>query len=62
MEGQLSNPEFMAMYEKAARAMCAWFDPVNRTARVRYGKSTINYYLQHEDGSWTCYDTRTIYM
>jgi hypothetical protein len=61
LQGQLSNEEFMSMYEKAAKEMRAWFGPFNKIARIRYGKSTHNYYIQHSDGSWTCYHTETIY-
>ena len=60
LQGQLSNEEFMSMYEKAAKGMRAWFNPVEKTASIMYGKSTLNYYIQHSDGSWTCYDTKTI--
>jgi hypothetical protein len=65
LQGQLSNEEFMSMYEKAAKGMRAWFNPVEKTASIMtasimYGKSNLNYYIQHSDGSWTCYDTKTI--
>jgi hypothetical protein len=28
-------------------------------AVIKYGKSTYNYWMQHDDGSWTNYDCRT---
>lgn len=47
--GQLTDEEFKTML----RPGCYNVDYVNKTAWLRYGKNTTNYYIQHEDGSWT---------
>jgi len=30
-----------------------------RTAITRYGRNTVNYWVQYSDGSWTNYDCKT---
>lgn len=52
--GQLSNNEFLALYEKAGK-LRRGYNPIEKTAWICYGKCTTNYYFQHEDGSWTNY-------
>lgn len=59
MIGQYSNEEFEAMVEKAG-IMRAKINYPNKTAVIRYGRETHNYYHQHSDGSWTNYDCKTI--
>lgn len=58
MQGQYSNDEFVQMY--AASNNAKGCNIGNGTAWIRYGKSTINYYTQHSDGSWTNYDCKTV--
>jgi hypothetical protein len=50
--GQYTDIEFRAMCDKAGLLRYQVSYP-NKTAWVRYGKYTINYYIQHTDGSWT---------
>jgi len=52
--GQLSNEEFLAMYERTGK-FSRGYDVLEKTAWLNYGKYTTNYYFQHEDGSWTNY-------
>lgn len=55
MTGQLSDAEFRAMY---ARASVKSYNFETGIAMIKFGKSTINLYRQHSDGSWTnfhCY-------
>jgi hypothetical protein len=59
MIGQLSNKEFIDLYSIAAEGRKG-FNPVTRKAWIKYGKETFNYYHQHDDNSWTCYDCKTI--
>jgi hypothetical protein len=58
--GDLSNEEFMAMYKKATGDVAAWSNTDNRTAIIREGY-TYKLYKQYHDGSWTCYQTISIY-
>jgi len=59
MIGQLSNSEFLSIYERASQFRRG-ADLMSRIVWVMYGKSTINYYTQHEDGSWTNYKCKTL--
>jgi hypothetical protein len=59
MIGQLSNSEFLSRYERTSQFRRG-VDLMSRTAWIMYGKSTINYYAQHEDGSWTNYKCKTL--
>jgi hypothetical protein len=54
MEGQISDSEFRSLYPNAK------INNSDRTCITRYGRSTINYWMQHDDGSWTNYDCKTI--
>lgn len=54
MKGQISNEEFLSKYPNAEKNVST------NKAVTRYGKYTINYWIQHEDGSWTNYDCKTI--
>ena len=51
--GQLSNEQFMDSYPNATLKN-------DGTAITKYGRSTINYWIQHEDNSWTNYDCKTV--
>ena len=53
MIGQLSNDEFKTSYPNATIKS-------NGKAITKYGKSTLNYWTQHNDISWTNYDCKTI--
>lgn len=53
MKGQISNSEFIAKYPNSMK---------NTTTGVvitKYGRSTWNYWYQHEDGSWTNFKCKT---
>ena len=53
MVGQLTDMEFRTKYPTAM------IRNDSRTAITYYGKYTINYWIQHEDYSWTNYDCKT---
>jgi len=54
MEGQISNEQFIDEHPNATKNVS------NNIAVTRYGKSTVNYWIQHEDGSWTNYNCKTV--
>ena len=56
MMGQLSHREFCDSHSTASTEL------VEETlyAITRYGQSTRNYWIQHDDTSWTNYDCRTL--
>ena len=58
MTGQYTNEEFLAMYDKAGIGRRG-INPLTKRAWICYGRYTVNYYVQHEDGSWTNYDCKT---
>lgn len=58
MKGQYSDDEFRNMIQQAG-TFRSYVNYANRTAWIDYGKSTTNYYYQHEDGSWTNYKVTT---
>jgi hypothetical protein len=58
MIGQITNSEFLSLFERTSYFRKG-FNAVNGTAWLMYGASTINYYMQHKDGSWTNYKCRT---
>jgi len=49
IKGQLSEQEFYSKYGNHP----------NGKAIIKYGKATYNYWMQHDDGSWTNYDCKT---
>ena len=49
MIGQRSKEDFAKQYGKQHEDH----------AVIRYGKYTLNYWTQHEDGSWTNYNCET---
>ena len=51
--GQISDNEFRELLSGKINGLSYKINYENRTAWVKYGKSTINYYIQHEDKSWT---------
>jgi hypothetical protein len=58
MIGQISDNEFKVLYDKAGQFRRG-MNYSQGTAWLMYGKSTINFYIQHEDKSWTNYDCKT---
>ena len=54
MKGQISDLEFIRCYPNAI------VNYRNKTAVTFYGRSTVNYWYQHDDGSWTNYNCKTI--
>ena len=59
MIGQITDSEFKRIYENAG-PLRRGYNLLESTAWVMYGKSTINYYIQHLDTSWTNYKCKTI--
>ena len=59
MIGQLSNIEFKKLYEKAG-TLRRGHNLLTKQAWIMYGVRTVNYYIQHEDGSWTNYNCKTL--
>jgi len=53
--GTHSDAEFMAQYPDAQITQASG----KRTAITRYGRNTVNYWVQYSDGSWTNYDCKT---
>lgn len=58
MKGQYTNTEFEQMLQNSKMMSGRNYD--NGTAWIIKGNTT-NYYMQHEDGSWTNYDCKTKY-
>lgn len=57
--GQYSEDEFKAMISEAGQFRSN-LHYSEGTATITYGNTT-NYYIQHEDRSWTNYDCKTKY-
>ena len=53
MIGQLSDSNFKELFPNAL------IDNSTRTTITYFGRDTINYWRQEEDGSWTNYDCKT---
>jgi len=51
--GQLTDEEFKRFYPNAR------INTNSNTATTKGGKYTINFWMQHADGSWTNYDCKT---
>lgn len=62
MQGQLTDNELQAMYQKKGDFLDRRENKVavNHVV-IKSGNHTYNYYTQHEDGSWTNYDCKTKY-
>lgn len=56
MKGQYTNSEFEQMLQGSLHGR----DYNTGKAWIKTG-NTVNYYIQHEDGSWTNYDCKTKY-
>lgn len=52
--GQYANEDFQNNIRKIANTHAVGKCVIKRG-------STINYYIQHQDGSWTNYDCKTVY-
>lgn len=58
MTGQYTNSEMEQMLQNSNPFNGRNYD--TRTAWIKKG-NTVNYYMQHEDESWTNYDCKTKY-
>ena len=58
--GQYTDAEFQQMYQQRKNSVVK-----NTIAKdkcvLKSGNHTYNYYMQHQDGSWTNYDCKTKY-
>lgn len=59
MTGHYTNEEMEAKFMANPTRHTRNYE--TRTAIIHYGRSTVNYYMQHADGSWTNYDCKTTY-
>lgn len=60
IQGQLTEEQFVSMLSSKSPFEYN-VNYITKIAIVRYGKNTVNYYRQHDDGSWTNYDCKTVY-
>jgi hypothetical protein len=58
MIGQYTDSEFTEMLLRKASNIIIRNGV--KQATIPYGRSTLNFYIQHSDNSWTNYDCKTV--